>query len=413
MFNGGVEYNEDTEWYETAFRQYDPAIGRFGGIDPLTHSINGINPYQFAYNNPVMMNDPTGLMPDGSNIPLPMGTPRQGESTNFGGGGSGWFRGFRIPGVNTGSFGGDRMGWNRGTAYNSNGSFYDPYANLWDDRVAASEAAESGDAAILQAYSAKYGTTLPERYHGLDITIKNGEFGAWIDRNIITSELIDIGGRLTVGLSFGVVTKFHKLDLTLEEQGYGSDRWAYVPVVGSARDAYYQFQQGNVDMGLFHTVMAISDVTGLKSLATIAVKGVGKLVAKKAARRAGSAYDGVRAASSYLQKAGVPRAYRKQILQSFNVETISLRTADNSTFGLRFYGGGANASGRYLFPTFTNYTNRAGLALPYKWNGMTGLSQFQIRPGSTYIFGRAASQGGRFTGGSYQMYVNDLGNLIR
>jgi hypothetical protein len=44
---------------------------------------------------------------------------------------------------------------------------------------------------------------------------------------------------------------------------------------------------------------------------------------------------------------------------------------------------------------------------------MSGFKQFQIAPSSTYIFGRAASQGGIYTGGSYQMYINDLKNLIK
>jgi RHS repeat-associated protein len=132
-----------------------------------------------------------------------------------------------------------------------------------------------------------------------------------------------------------------------------------------------------------------------------------------AAKGGGSAYDGVRAASKYLQGQGVPRVYRKQILESFEEGTISLRTADNATYGLRFYGGAANQSGRYLFPTFTNYTNRVGLALPQSWNSMSGISQFQIVPGSTYIFGRAASQGGIFNGGSYQIYINSLNNIIK
>ena len=47
------------------------------------------------------------------------------------------------------------------------------------------------------------------------------------------------------------------------------------------------------------------------------------------------------------------------------------------------------------------------------WNSMSGISQFQIAPGSTYIFGRAASQGGIFSGGSYQIYINSLNNLIK
>jgi RHS repeat-associated protein len=137
------------------------------------------------------------------------------------------------------------------------------------------------------------------------------------------------------------------------------------------------------------------------------------LTSKVIAKGGGSAYDGVRSASKYLQKQGVPRAYRKQILESFDIGTISLRTADNATYGLRFYGGAANQSGRYLFPTFTNYTNRVGLALPQSWNSMSGISQFQIAPGSTYIFGRAASQGGIYSGGSYQMYINSLNDLIK
>lgn len=126
-----------------------------------------------------------------------------------------------------------------------------------------------------------------------------------------------------------------------------------------------------------------------------------------------STFEGVREASKYLQEQGVPRTFRKQILESFEVETISLRTADNATFGLRFYGGAANQSGRYLFPTFTNYTNRTGLALPSNWNSMSGISQFQITPGSRYIFGRTASQGGTYNGGSFQMYINNLNNITK
>jgi RHS repeat-associated protein len=130
-------------------------------------------------------------------------------------------------------------------------------------------------------------------------------------------------------------------------------------------------------------------------------------------KQSSSAYKGVRSASNYLREIGVPRKYRIQVLQSFEIETISLRVANQSSIGLRFYGGPANATGRYLFSTFTNYTNRSGLALPYNWNHMTGLAQFKIRTGSIYLYGRAASQGRRFFGGSYQMYINNLDDLIQ
>ena len=79
-------------------------------------------------------------------------------------------------------------------------------------------------------------------------------------------------------------------------------------------------------------------------------------------------YDGVKQASEYLQSQGVPRVYRKQILESFNVETIKLQTAGDSTYGLRFYGGNAAAQKSF---------------------------------GSQYI------------GGANQWYINNLEDLIR
>lgn len=45
------------------FRGYDPALGRFMQIDPLTGYIPGISQYQFGFNNPVRTNDPLGLYP--------------------------------------------------------------------------------------------------------------------------------------------------------------------------------------------------------------------------------------------------------------------------------------------------------------------------------------------------------------
>lgn len=93
----------------------------------------------------------------------------------------------------------------------------------------------------------------------------------------------------------------------------------------------------------------------------------------------GGAFNGVKEASKYLKDQGVSRVYRKQILESFNVETIKLEVAGENTYGLRFYGGNANAEGRYLFETFTSLTNRNNLALPYEWNSMTGIQQFQVK----------------------------------
>ncbi len=63
MYNA-VEMQKDLGFnlYTTLFRLYDPAIGRFHQIDPLTDFISGITPYQFGFNNPVYFNDPDGLL---------------------------------------------------------------------------------------------------------------------------------------------------------------------------------------------------------------------------------------------------------------------------------------------------------------------------------------------------------------
>jgi RHS repeat-associated protein len=66
-YNAGTELNEafDFNIYETPFRGYDAALGRFGQIDAMSDLLSSITPYNFAYNNPIMFNDPTGLMGEG------------------------------------------------------------------------------------------------------------------------------------------------------------------------------------------------------------------------------------------------------------------------------------------------------------------------------------------------------------
>lgn len=63
-FNAGSELNPDFDinWYETPFRGYDAQLGKFMQVDPLADIITGITPYNYAYNNPIMFNDPMGLI---------------------------------------------------------------------------------------------------------------------------------------------------------------------------------------------------------------------------------------------------------------------------------------------------------------------------------------------------------------
>ncbi|OJJ16052.1 hypothetical protein BKI52_35370 [marine bacterium AO1-C] len=65
LYNGQTEREESfgLQWDETPFRRYDPQLGRFHGVDALASKYVGITPYQYAFNNPVMLNDPSGLAP--------------------------------------------------------------------------------------------------------------------------------------------------------------------------------------------------------------------------------------------------------------------------------------------------------------------------------------------------------------
>ena len=119
-------------------------------------------------------------------------------------------------------------------------------------------------------------------------------------------------------------------------------------------------------------------------------------------------YRGVKEASKYLKKMGVPRSKRVKVLQSFDIETIKMKQAGNNEFGLRFYGGNAQPMGQFLMDTFSPLTNRSNLALPPKWNAMTGIKQWQIKPGTTMITGKVAPQlgfGEQYIGGANQIFV--------
>jgi len=62
LYNG-KEWNEDLglDWYDYGGRYYDPAIGRFTGIDPLAEVEPAWTPYRYAFNNPLIYIDPDGL----------------------------------------------------------------------------------------------------------------------------------------------------------------------------------------------------------------------------------------------------------------------------------------------------------------------------------------------------------------
>jgi RHS repeat-associated protein len=64
-FNG-MEYQDELGLNVTAmdFRQYDNAIGRFTTLDKLSDIEHNYSPFAFGRNNPIALNDPSGLSPD-------------------------------------------------------------------------------------------------------------------------------------------------------------------------------------------------------------------------------------------------------------------------------------------------------------------------------------------------------------
>ncbi len=65
-------------------------------------------------------------------------------------------------------------------------------------------------------------------------------------------------------------------------------------------------------------------------------------------------YKGVKDASAYLKKQGIPRKFSKQTLESFEIDSLRSRKATDAEYGLRYLDRvHANARGRYVFEIFS------------------------------------------------------------
>ncbi|MBI4661066.1 MAG: RHS repeat-associated core domain-containing protein, partial [Verrucomicrobia bacterium] len=125
---------------------------------------------------------------------------------------------------------------------------------------------------------------------------------------------------------------------------------------------------------------------------------------QKAVRQLPDSYTGIRQASQYLKEMGVSRTKRVEWLQSFEAGTVRARAANASEYGLRFFDNiNALPRGRFLFESFP--ASRQSLAIFPRWNQMSGIAQWKIRPGVTIIEGRAALQAFWLEGGQWQKFV--------
>jgi RHS repeat-associated protein len=63
LANGGTELNTTTGLMDLEYRNFDPVLGRMNQVDPMADKYSSHTPYNYAFNTPVMINDPNGADP--------------------------------------------------------------------------------------------------------------------------------------------------------------------------------------------------------------------------------------------------------------------------------------------------------------------------------------------------------------
>lgn len=72
LYNGKeLDTDFGLDWYHYGFRMYDPAIGRFTGVDPISDKFPALSTFNYASNNPISNIDLHGLQGVDVNDPMP------------------------------------------------------------------------------------------------------------------------------------------------------------------------------------------------------------------------------------------------------------------------------------------------------------------------------------------------------
>ncbi|MGE0589960.1 MAG: DUF6443 domain-containing protein [Cyclobacteriaceae bacterium] len=176
LYNSATELNSTTGFYDLAFRNYDPVLGRFVQVDPLADRFGSLSPYHYADDSPVVYNDPIGLKKtkEEREQKTPHSAPGQGGKDNTGGeygvlydmNQGGYFS--RSFGAGYGSAGINDQGFARGDAH---------YEQKEAERQseAISDSLEEYFAGHDMSYNSSTGTVTKYMYAGLS---EFGDFGS-------------------------------------------------------------------------------------------------------------------------------------------------------------------------------------------------------------------------------------------